>query len=244
MAAPPSSHSSGLQPKGSPHVRQRARSAKKLSNGISSYQESQRPQLSQCDRPPSDARHPRDATTPAKEPSAPPRRAATTTVIAIDAALSACTPGRGCDSQSPGIDGRSRGRPARSSGNCAASRCGRSWRPRTQTDASGGWRRWRARWRLGGRKRFQRSCSSSRLARARHVMRTSSPRAARVRGRRVATARRSVWPRTICSKKAISVADTETTHVVATIFTRLTSPLSNDRGDVRFPCEQVSHATS
>ena len=45
--------------------RQRARSAKKLTRGTSSYQARERPQTSQCDRPPSDARQPRDATTPA-----------------------------------------------------------------------------------------------------------------------------------------------------------------------------------
>ena len=48
----------------------------KLTKGTSSYQESDRPQLSQCERPPRDWRKPRDATTPAKEPKTAPTRTA------------------------------------------------------------------------------------------------------------------------------------------------------------------------
>jgi hypothetical protein len=97
-AAPPASQRSGAQPMDAPHVRQRARSAKKLTSGTSSYQASVRPQRSQCERPLREARPPRDATTPAKEPKAPPTKAAMAAVATSCSVVTVSVPQTSCES--------------------------------------------------------------------------------------------------------------------------------------------------
>ena len=82
MMLPPSSHTYVVRPIRVPHVRHRPRSAMKLRSGASSYQLNVRRHASQRDRPPSEAISPREATTPAKDPTAAPQSAAKTTISA------------------------------------------------------------------------------------------------------------------------------------------------------------------
>ena len=82
MMVPAISHTSVAHPIQASHVRHRPRSARKLTSGTRSYQLNLRPQASQRDRPLNEAPSPREATTPAKDPTAPPHSPAKITISA------------------------------------------------------------------------------------------------------------------------------------------------------------------